>query len=85
MSDEIDVGDVVYWARKKSVFGPLIVDNIDGLTGKRWVNDVNCESCYLVDESLLFKDKLKAAVKAGKKLCGKYYASKKKLKELEEW
>lgn len=82
--DEIDVGDIVYFVKNKRVLGPYSVDNIDEITGKRWLNSLQDDSCILVEECKLFKDRIKAAMSAGSKLCGKYYVSKKKLKELEE-
>lgn len=84
MSEEIDVGDVVFFVRNKRICGPYTVDNLDPVTGKRWLNSLEDDSCVLVEESKLYKDKIKAAMATGRKLCGKYYASKKKLKELQE-
>ena len=72
----IDVGDVVYFIRGKLAVGPAIVDNVDEVTGKRWVNTIKDDGCYLVEESKLFKTREKALASIGKKL--KKYEKKKK-------
>ena len=64
----IDVGDVVYFIRGQRALGPAIVDNADELTGKRWVNTIEDEGCYLVDENKLFKTRDEALASIGRKL-----------------
>lgn len=64
----IDVGDKVYFVRGKFARGPAIVDNIDEITGKRWVNTPDDDGCYLVEESKMFKTREEALASIGKGL-----------------